>query len=323
MPKKKKTLKLNLGQKTVKELMDCQNYIVKNGKESYLEKFEDMMENLINASEKIEKYVDDLLPDCLYCDVRTLSESDIIDFKKQDKKYEKLDMFYTSIDISALDGVVLGSIYFGIDRSVKEDGITIASIMNVDLSVEDEYKEEVDAMTECYHDKEKGILSILKCDDFVSYMVADNFAKNNYSDYMYIESLCEVGLPANFEITYENADEIQKKAKQRMELFSKRVSETTPYSVSSIKSDNQNLYIYFHEGTTDEIKFVYLIDLHSGESTININKTGNMSKSKMEKSVRRFRKYRDIAFLIDHVYHMFSVMAYCNSLKKTADTYVN
>ena len=319
-----KKLKINIAGKSVQGLMDAQNYIVKNGKESYVSEFEDMMERIAESSESIEDYIDDLLPDSLYCELVTLGSSEIDAFKEKNKKYSNIDMLNTSVDISTTEGgICIGVLYFGIDRSVKGEGTSIISILNIDFSNEDILKDEIDDLTANYNDKENGILSLLHINDFVSYMVANNFAGSNYGDYIYIKGLCEVCLPASFEITYENVDDVANKAKKMMELFSNRVSETTPYSVSSIKSDNDKLYINFHESNSDEVKFVFQIDLHNGESTININKTGNMSKSKMEKAVRRFRKYRDIAFLIDHVYYMFSVMAYCNSLKKTVDTYVN
>ena len=322
----KKKLKLGIKQRQVNSLYDVQSFVIKNGKDKYLEAF-DELENMLNSSEKkINSYIYSMLPDNVYCSVENKGEDYIKNLSENDKRYDGLDMFYTVIDFYYIFGTYIGNVVFGIDTKSFNDSkksINVVCIFNVVNDLDLSYKEVVDELFDVYRDQENGIMSLLKIEDFLSYLLADKFVEDHISEYIYIEKLNDVGLPAYFEIVPENVEDVVSLAKKRMEMFSKRVSETTQYIVSSVKSDNKSMYVTFNDKTTEKAKFQYQIDLTTEEEYISMAKDDSMSKSKMEKCIERFRKLHDVEFLLNHVYDIFKVMVYCQTFKKTFDVLPN
>ncbi len=321
----KKKLNLNIKQGIVRDLSDIQNFVVKNGKEKYLETYDDLVDRLNEAERKIESYIDGILPKGIVCSVVSRNNEYVTGMISDDPRYNNMDMFYTVIEFYVRDAYI-GNVVFGIDKSSYNNGtdsINAMCIINIVQDLDDSYNDIVESLIESYKDSEKGIVSIMRHDDFISYLVADRFVEDHNNEYEYIEKLNDVGLPAYFEFVPEKVDEILKLARNKIEMFSRRVSETTKYIVSAIRSDNNNMYVLFNDKESGELKFSYQVDLCTEEEYINVAKGSKLSMKKLEKMVDRFKKHHDIDFLINHVYEIFKIIVYCQTFKKTFDVLPN
>jgi hypothetical protein len=323
----KKKFKLGIKPSIVHELTDAQAYVIKNGKDKYLEVFGDLVDSLNDAEKKIESYVDDKIPDGIKCSVYSVSHDYISGLVSGDSRYDNIDMFYTVIEFYCVnDEEYFGNVVFGIDRSSYNNGtdsISVVCFMNINQELDNLYDPIVEELIKAYKDKANGIMSIMGYEDFITYLVADKFVEDHQDERVYLETLNEVGLPAYFEITTDRVDDTLKLARQKIEMFSKRVSETTKYIVSAIRSDNNNMYVLFNDKENGELKFSYQVDFHTEDAYINVANGSKISKKKLGKMVERFKSLHDVEFLLEHVYEIFKVIVYCQTFKKTLDVLPN